>query len=50
MDFQQEDTEELEQMNDMGINANQELDAEEDKDEFSDNEGYDPDDMQKEDY
>ena len=50
LDFQQEDTEELEQMNDMGINANQELDAEEDKDEFSDNEGYDPDDMQKEDY
>lgn len=56
IDFQHEDTEELEQMNDMGINADQELHGEEDEDkdefmdEFSDNDEYDADDLQKEDY
>ncbi len=53
--FQPEDTDELEQMNDMGINTDQENAEEEDEkdefmDEFSDNEGYDADDIQKDDY
>lgn len=56
-DFQPEDTDELEQMNDMGINTDQEIVSEEEEDEkdefmdeFSDNEGYDADDLQKDDY
>lgn len=54
-DFQPEDSEELEQMNDMGIIA-EEIESEEDEekdefmDEFSDNEGYDADDLQKDDF
>lgn len=54
IDFQPEDTEELEQMTEMGINTDPEIGEEEDKDEFmdefSDNEGYDPDDIQKDDF
>ncbi len=55
-DFQPEDTEELEQMNDMGINPEEEIGNEEEEekdefmDEFSDNEGYDADDLQKDDF
>ncbi|MES2873614.1 MAG: hypothetical protein V4708_07815 [Bacteroidota bacterium] len=56
-DFQPEDTEDLEQMNDLGINTDQEIVNEEEEDEkdefmdeFSDNEGYDADDLQKDDY
>lgn len=56
-DFQPEDTEDLEQMNDLGINTDQEILNEEEEDEkdefmdeFSDNEGYDADDLQKDDY
>ncbi|SKB28107.1 IS1096 element passenger TnpR family protein [Daejeonella lutea] len=55
-DFQPEDTEELEQMNDMGISTEESAgDGDEDEkdefmDEFSDNEGYDADDLQKDDY
>ncbi|WP_411275051.1 IS1096 element passenger TnpR family protein [Daejeonella sp.] len=55
-DFQPEDPEDLEQMTDIGINTDQQLvnvdDEEKDEfmDEFSDNEGYDPDDLQKDDY
>jgi len=52
INFQPEDAEELEQMNDMGINTGEEAaEVEEEKDEFmdefSDNEGYDSDDIQK---
>jgi hypothetical protein len=55
-DFQPENTGELEQMNDMGINTDQEEGSEEEEekdefmDDFSDNEGYDPDDLQKDDF
>ena len=56
-DFQPEDADALEQMNDMGINTDQEIVSEEGEDEkdefmdeFSDNEGYDADDLQKDDY
>ncbi|MEJ7779405.1 MAG: hypothetical protein WKF68_07425 [Daejeonella sp.] len=55
-DFQPEDSEELEQMNDMGINPEEEPESEEDEekdefmDEFSDNESYDADDLQKDDF
>ena len=56
-DFQPENAEDLEQMNDMGINTDQEIVSVEDEeekdefmDEFSDNEGYDADDLQKDDY
>jgi len=58
LDFQPEDTDDLERMNDMGINSDVEsLESDEDEekdefmdDEFSDNEGYDSDDLQKDDY
>lgn len=55
LDFQPEDAEDLEQMSDMGINTEQEIvEDEEEKDEFmdefSDNNGYDPDDLQKDEY
>ena len=54
LDFQPEDAEELEQMNDMGVNTDDESEDNEDKDdfmdEFSDNETYDSDDIQKDDY
>ena len=54
LEFQPEDTEELEQMNEMGINTDEENDDHEEKDEFmdefSDNESYDSDDLQKDDY
>ena len=54
LDFQPEDAEDLEQMNDMGISTNEEVEGEEEKDEFmdefSDNEGYDSDDLQKDEY
>ena len=56
LDFQPEDAEELEQMNDMGITTGEEAVEEEGEekdelmDEFSDNEGYDPDDIQKDEY
>jgi len=56
LNFQPEDPEELEQMNDMGISTEEEtVDEEEEEkdefmDEFSDNEGYDADDLQKDDY
>lgn len=58
IDFQPEDTDDLERMNDMGINSDIELGEEEEEeekdefmdDEFSDNEGYDSDDLQKDDY
>lgn len=56
-DYQPEDAEDLEQLNDMGITTDQEIVSEEDEDEkdefmdeFSDNEGYDADDLQKDDY
>ena len=55
-EFHPENTEELEKMNDMGINTDQELESEEEEekdefmDEFSDNEGYDADDLQKDDF
>ncbi|MFA6946780.1 MAG: hypothetical protein WC220_12860, partial [Pedobacter sp.] len=45
LDFQPEDTEDLEQMNEMGINTSEEVEEDEEKDEFidefSDNESYD---------
>ncbi|HQS50954.1 MAG: hypothetical protein B7X86_08570 [Sphingobacteriales bacterium 17-39-43] len=56
LDFQPEDTEDLEQMSDMGINTGEEAVEEEEEekdefmDEFSDNEGYDADDLQKDEY
>jgi hypothetical protein len=55
LNFQPEDPEELEQMSDMGITTEEEtVEEEEEKDEFmdefSDNEGYDADDLQKDDY
>lgn len=58
LDFQPEDADDLERMNDMGINTDVEsgeTDEDEEKDEFmddefSDNEGYDSDDLQKDDY
>lgn len=57
IDFQPEDTDDLERMNDMGINSDIELVEEEEEekdefmdDEFSDNEGYNSDDLQKDDY
>jgi hypothetical protein len=55
INFQPEDPEELEQMSDMGITTEEEtVEDEEEKDEFmdefSDNEGYDADDLQKDDY
>ena len=57
IDFQPEDTDDLERMNDMGINSDIELgeEEEEEKDEFideefSDNEEFDSDDLQKDDY
>ena len=56
-DFQPEDTDDLEQMTEIGVSADPEIASEEDEDEkdefmdeFSDNEGYDPDDLQKDDY
>ncbi len=56
-DFQPEDPDELEQLNDIGISTDQgnAVEDEEDEkdefmDEFSDNEGYDADDLQKDDY
>lgn len=55
-EFQPEDSEELEQMTDMGINTDEGVESEEDEekdefmDEFSDNEGYDADDLQKDDF
>ncbi|MEJ7693669.1 hypothetical protein [Daejeonella sp.] len=56
-EFQPEDTDELEQMNEMGITTDQENTGEDEEDEkdefmdeFSDNEGYDADDVQKDDY
>jgi hypothetical protein len=53
--FQPEDAEDLEQMNDMGINTSEEVVEEEEEkdefmDEFSDNEGFDQDDLQKDEY
>ncbi len=55
LDFQPEDAEDLEQMNDMGINTSEEVVEEEEEkdefmDEFSDNEGFDQDDLQKDEY
>ncbi|MDO8993938.1 MAG: hypothetical protein Q7U83_12780 [Daejeonella sp.] len=56
LDFQPEDAEELEQMNDMGITTGEVVVEEEEEekdefmDEFSDNEGYDADDIQKDEY
>lgn len=56
LNFQPEDPEELEQMSEMGISTEEEnVDEEEEEkdefmDEFSDNEGYDADDLQKDDY
>lgn len=54
LEFQPEDTEELEQMNELGINTEEVADDQEEKDdfmdEFSDNETYDSDDVQKDDY
>ncbi len=56
-DFQPEDADELEQMNELGITADdggaaedEEDEKDEFMDEFSDNEGYDADDLQKDDY
>lgn len=56
-DFQPEDVEDLELINDIGISTDQEVVSVEDEDEkdefmdeFSDNEGYDADDLQKDDY
>lgn len=55
LDFLPEDTEELEQMNELGINTDEAVDDNDEEkdefmDEFSDNEGYDPEDLQKDDY
>ncbi len=54
MEFQAEDTEELEPMNDLDLIPGEENDSEDEKDEFmdefSDNEGYDADDIQKDEY
>ena len=55
LDFQPEDAEDLEQMSDMGINTEQETEEEDEEkdefmDEFSDSDGYDPDDLQKDEY
>ncbi len=56
LNFQPEDAEELEQMSDMGITTGEEVVEEEEEekdefmDEFSDNEGYDADDLQKDEY
>jgi hypothetical protein len=55
LDFQPEDAEDLEQMSDMGINTEQEIEEEdEEKDEFmgefSDNDEFDSDDLQKDEY
>ncbi|MBM3402877.1 MAG: plasmid pRiA4b ORF-3 family protein [Bacteroidetes bacterium] len=56
LDFQPEDTEDLEEMTEMGINTGEESSEEEEEekdefmDEFSDNEGYDQDDLQKDEY
>ena len=57
IDFQPEDADDLERMNDMGINSDVETGEEEEEekdefmdDEFSDNEGFDSDDLQKDDY
>lgn len=58
MDFMPEDTEELEALDGAGINTEEEEHNEDEveeesnefMDEFSDNEGYDADDLQKEDY
>ena len=55
MDFNLDDPEELEKMNDMGINSEEENSEEEnsdddEQDEFSDSETFDPDDLEKEDY
>jgi hypothetical protein len=56
LNFQPEDPEELEQMSEMGISTEDETVKEEEEekdefmDEFSDNEGYDEDDLQKDDY
>lgn len=53
LDFQAEDTEDLEEMSEMGINTGAE-EEDEDKDEFmdefSDNDAYDSEDIQKDDY
>ncbi|MGV3685273.1 MAG: IS1096 element passenger TnpR family protein [Daejeonella sp.] len=56
-EFQLEDTDDLEQMTDLGISTDQKADEGEDEDEkdefmdeFSDNENYDADDLQKDDY
>lgn len=56
LNFQPEDPEELEQMSEMGISTEDATAEEEEEekdecmDEFSDNEGYDSDDLQKDDY
>ena len=53
MDFNPEDPEELEKMDDMGINSDEvavEEEADEEPDEFSDSESFDADDLEKEDY
>jgi len=55
LDFQPEDAEDLEEMNDMGINADQEVEGEDEEkdefmDEFSDNDSYDAEDLQKDDF
>lgn len=56
LEFQPEDAEDIEQMNDMGINTEMESgeddgeEKDEFMDEFSDNEGYDADDLQKDDF
>ncbi|WP_276363352.1 hypothetical protein [Daejeonella sp. H1SJ63] len=58
IDFQPEDADDLERMNDMGINSDVETGGEEEEeekdefidDEFSDSEGFDSDDLQKDDY
>jgi hypothetical protein len=56
-EFQPEDADDLEQMTEMGVSVDPEIAGEEDEeekdefmDEFSDNEGYDADDLQKDDY
>ncbi len=55
IDFQPEDAEDLGQMNDMGIIADQEIEGEDEEkdefmDEFSDNDSYDAEDLQKDDF
>jgi hypothetical protein len=53
LDFQPEDAEDLEEMTEMGINNESEEEVDEKDefmDEFSDNDGYDSEDIQKDDY